>query len=376
MPRRLAALCACLTVVALLVPAGARAAVPRDFFGVMADGPVFDSPTGFGREAPAMRAAGVGAVRVAVYWDEIQPYATAADVPGAERDRFTASVGGRPADLDELDGIMATAARRRLAVMPVVLRSPAWAAAAPGDVASPPRRVSDYARFVGGLVARYGHGGSFWRAHPAIRADPVRRWQIWNEPDMTKYWSRQPFVRSYLGLLRAARDAIRRHDRRAQVVMAGLTNRSWEGLRRLYRAGARGLFDIAAIHPFSRYVGNVLEIVRRARAVMAQAGDARTPLLLSEVSWSSGKGQASLVYGWETTERGQADRLREAVSAFVRERVRLRLAGFYWYTWLSPKPGSAASFDYAGLRRLSGDGDVVDKPALAAFRAVVRRSTR
>jgi hypothetical protein len=375
--RRLASLVAILTAVALLLPAGARAAAaPRDFFGVMADGPVFDSPTGFEREAPAMRSAGVGVVRVAVYWNEIQPYASAADVPDGERDRFTATVGGRPADLQELDGIMATAARRRLVVMPVVLRTPTWAAASPGDIASPPRRVSDYARFVGGLVARYGHGGSFWREHPELVAGPVRRWQIWNEPDLAKYWSRQPFVRSYLKLLRAARDAVRRNDRRAQVVMAGLTNKSWEGLRRLYRAGARGLFDVAAIHPFSRYVRNVVEIVRRARVEMARAGDARTPLLLSEVSWSSGKGRASLVYGWETSERGQAARLREAVTAFVRERVRLRLAGFFWYTWLSPQPGSAASFDYGGLRRLSPDGKVVDKPALVAFRGVVRRYSR
>ncbi len=54
-------------------------------------------------------------------------------------------------------------------------------------------------------------------------------------------------------------------------------------------------------------------------------------------------------------------------------RTRLRLAGLFYYTWLSPELGDDESFSYAGLRRLAGGG-IVAKPALAAFRTSVRRS--
>src|SRR5690606_17027153 len=147
----------------------------------------------------------------------------------------------------------------------------------------------------------------------------------------------------------------------------------WRDLDALYAAGARGLFDEAAIHPFSRHVRNVVRIVRYARRVMRRHGDARTPLALTEVAWSSGAGRAGHVYGWETTQRGQARRLRAALRPLARQRRQLRISRVVWYTWLSPAPGSRYSFDYAGLRRLDARGRIVDKPALRAFRRTARQ---
>jgi hypothetical protein len=56
--------------------------------------------------------------------------------------------------------------------------------------------------------------------------------------------------------------------------------------------------------------------------------------------------------------------------------VPLRIAGLYWYTWLSRPVGGADSFDYSGLRRVGDGGAVVDKPALTAFAQTVHRLTR
>jgi hypothetical protein len=105
---------------------------------------------------------------------------------------------------------------------------------------------------------------------------------------------------------------------------------------------------------------------------MRRRGDARKPLILSEVSWSSGKGRSTFNYGWETTERGQAERVTQALTALARARTRLRIGSVYWYTWLSPAIGDDESFSYAGLRRLSS-GKPVDKPSLGAFKRTVRR---
>jgi hypothetical protein len=344
--------CACL-------PGVAGAAVPRSFFGVMADGPLLAGGVDVASEQRLMRASGVGSVRVAVQWRDLQPRAGAAP------------------DLRALDGFVAGAARTRVEVLPVVLGTPAWAAVDPGDVASPPRSAATYGRFLATLVARYGPRGSLWRGAGAPPRRPIRRWQVWNEPDIAKYWNaREPWPRGYVRLLRGARAALKRADPRAQVVLAGLTNRSWIDLRAVYAAGGRGLFDVAAAHPFSARVSNVVRIVSLVRREMRSAGDARTPLLVTEMSWSSGAGRSTLNYGWETTEAGQAARVRSALSRLAAARARFRLAGVYWYTWLSPAPGSADSFNYSGLRRLDASGRPVSKPALGAFRAVARGLAR
>jgi hypothetical protein len=109
---------------------------------------------------------------------------------------------------------------------------------------------------------------------------------------------------------------------------------------------------------------------------MRRHGDRRTPLALTELSWSSGAGHSAFNYGWETTEQGQAQRIRTALPRLAAQRGALRLDAVYWYTWLSRPIGGRDSFDYSGLRRLDPTGAIVDKPALAAYRSTVRVLTR
>ncbi len=338
--------------VAIATPA--QAATPKGFFGVMADGPLLGPQADLARETGLMRSAGLGSVRLAVYWRDLQPAA------------------GGPIDWAPVDRVVAATARRRLAVLPVLVRAPTWATGGDAREGAVPDPAA-YAAFCREAVLRYGPRGSFWRENAALPAVPVRAWQVWNEPDIDRYWVGTPWPSTYVTLLRAARGAIKGADPRAQVVAAGLTNDSWRDLAALYRAGGRGQFDVAAIHPFSRRVENVLKIVRLARDAMRRAGDARAPLALTEVSWTSGQGRSTLNYGWETTERGQAERLRAALTGIVRLRRSHRLHSVHWYTWLSPEVGDDESFSYAGLRRLRGGG-IVSKPALAALRRVTRAS--
>ena len=348
---------ASLTSTPVTATAAAGRGVPREWFGVMADGPLLHDPSvDLDSEMAVMRDTGVGSIRVAVYWSDIE----------STRGQY---------DWTETDRVMEAAARVRIRVLPTVVRTPTWAAKHPGREGTPPRRYADYGSFVRAAVDRYGRGGTFWSERPDVRAMPPRMWMIWNEPDIGRYWSAKPWVRTYLKLLRAGRNAVRRGDRRAKVVLGGLTNRSWDELRAIYRAGGRKLFDVAAIHPFSRRPSNVLKIVRLARRAMIRGRDRRKPLLLTEVSWSSGRGKSSANYGWETTERGQAERIRQALPMLARQRRKLRIAGIYWFTWLSPPVGSVQSFDYSGLRRMD-DGVPTPKPAQRAYRSVARKLTR
>ncbi len=340
----------------LWAPAAAGAAVPRDFFGVMANGPLDQPALDLGAESAQMRAAGVRTERMEISWDLAEPAQGQLDLAAYDRKVLAAAGAG-------------------IDVLALVVRTPSWAAVRPGQPFSPPRDPADYAAFLRAMIARYGPEGSLWAEHPEVARRPVRAWQIWNEPNIANYWTVQPFVRGYARLLAAAYAAVKRADRGATVVMAGLANFSWRDLSRLYRGAGRPLrFDVAAVHPFSGRPSNSVKIVRLNRRVLDRNGARRRPIWLTELTWSSAKGRKTPVTkAWETTEVGQAARLREAYRLFIRARRTLRLDRIYWYTWLTVDRDSPNSFDYSGLRTLRPDGTIADKPAARAFRAVVRR---
>jgi hypothetical protein len=360
----------------LLVPASAVAVperqVPARFLGTVADGPLLDegrlasARTSLARELDIMVGAGVESIRLSLYWAPMQPYRSWGDVPATEVGRFLDGAG-IPTDFQATDRIVRLAAERGLSLLPVVLWAPEWAALLPGEFASPPSDPGAYARFVRALAARYGSRGSFWREHRRLRRVPLTDWQLWNEPTYRNFWLVQPFAPEYVALLRATRASLREADPQGRVVLAGLVYESWDALEQIYQAGGRRFFDAVALHPFTRRPDDVLRIIERNRTVMSRHGDSRKPVYLSELSWPSSRRHIPVRYGYETDERGQAQRLTEALRLLVRNRRRLGVQRVYWYSWLTREVSRDYPFDYAGLRRI-GAGRVVSKPALRSFR--------
>jgi Cellulase (glycosyl hydrolase family 5) len=346
-----AALFAALSVAA---PADARS-VPLGWLGVQVDGPLTVPGNPFAAEWDLMASSGVESVRVAFDWRAAQP---------AE---------GGPISFAETDPVVMAAAARGLRVLPVVHRTPTWAGSGHG-AASTPRGTAPYTAFLQALVARYGPAGSLWAEQPALRKLPIRDWQIWNEPNLTRYWSKQPFARSYVRLLKAARNALRTADPGSRTVLAGLPNESWIALRKVYRAGGQGAFDAVALHPYTGKPRNVIKLVELARTEMRKRGDRRKPVWLTELSWPASKGKTEGAPGFVTTERGQASRLRRALKLLAAARKRLRIERVVWYTWLSEE-GGRNSFAWSGLRRVRS-GQVVTARSLAVYRAAARRLER
>ena len=226
-------------------------------------------------------------------------------------------------------------------------------------------------------MRRYGPQGTFWAANPQLPRLPVRQWQVWNEPAGSRDWSEQPGLPRYVALLRRAHDALKAADPGAQVVLGGLVGRSWEQLAEVYRRGGRRYFDVAAIHPFSRYVTQRgADRAPRARTVMRRHGDARKPLVLSELSWPSAKGKTSVRYGFEETERGQAQRLRDGGPGARRAAPRAAYPGALLEQLDQLRPRSAAPRSTTRGCGASTRGRVVAKPAFYAFRRVARRLER
>lgn len=331
----------------LAAPAAAQPRVPFGFFGMSVDGAMFRAEVDQSAEFDRIARVGAESIITEVNWNFLQPREDQAP------------------DFSRTDRVVLNAARRGMRVMMDVLYAPAWAAVDPGNGASPPEPVK-YAQFLRELVLRYGPKGTFWQAHPGVRPLPVRDWQVWNEPPSRGFWSLQPFQRRYVELLKAARFAIKVTDPRARVVLAGLTWRSWEDIAKIYRAGGGGLFDVVSLHPYTRRPQDVKYIVGLVRRAMARNGDGRMPVLITELSWPSGKGRSKDDYGYEVTERGQARRLAQVLPMLAQARRRLRIERVYWFSWLSIDTGPF-TFSYSGLRTIRGT-TIRDKPALAAYR--------
>jgi hypothetical protein len=333
-------------VLALAPPA--LAALPLSFVGVYDE-----EPGGLAEQARL----GVGIVRQPFDWSRVER------APGDY-------------DFSVYDDYVAQAATAGVSVLPILSRPPDFRSSRPPDSTSramfPPASNAAYADFVAAAVRRYGPTGSFWSSHPEVPFLPVHAWQVWNEPNIPNWWRSGVNAKRYVALLRAGAGAIRSADPGAEVVAAGLPNSNLgvpflTYLNRMYRAGAKGVFDTLAIHPYSRDVRGLLRLAESARAVMSRWGD-RSRLWITEFGWSTG-GDAS---AFRVTRRGQADRIAASLSALIAERRALRLRGFIFFKWKDsvapPELGSDPWPLHTGLL----DADGAPKPGLRAFAGVVR----
>lgn len=351
---RTAALAAALA----LAPAAAAEArpTPFGFLGATAGPPLADGQASASREAAAMARAGVETLRLPVFWPSVQ------------------SAAGAPVDLSRVDTIVEQAARRRIEVLPVVVATPGWARVDPDDPSSRPRDPAQYAAVLRAMVDRYGPRGTLWRDRPAVPKVAIRRWQVWNEPNNPYFWREQPFARAYVALLRAANRAIKGRDRGATTVLAGVStpDKTWPVLTRLYAAGAKGHFDVAAIHPYTGRPRDVIRLVELARDRLRRLGDPKRPLWATEVTWPASRGRVRTGYGFETDGATQVRNMRYVLPALAAVRARLRLQRVFWEAWITHYTSRTNAFDYSGLRRHRG-ATAEDRPGLAVFRAAARR---
>jgi hypothetical protein len=350
--------------------------VPLGFLGTVVGDPLFPalassvSSTQFANQMDLMEATGVESVRAVFDWSAAQPYSSWSKVPADQHGQFTADgVDNVPTNFDALDTLVADASQRGLTVLPVVIGAPSWDGHTyPGASLAIPRHDAPYANFLAALVKRYGPNGTLWRDESPKLA--ITSWQVWNEPDVTAFWGQRPFASRYVALLRSARTAIKRVDPHARIVLAGLANYSWRDLRSIYAVhGARSLFDVVAVHPYTRTPKGVITILDFARQVMRTAGDAAKPIIADEISWPSSKGKTihNTGYDFATTEAGQARNVSQVLPLLAANRVRLKLAAVYYYTWAGVETPNGLAFNYSGLLKYVHNA-FVRKPVFYAFR--------
>jgi hypothetical protein len=329
--------------------AAGPAKAPRGFFGVVPQAP--PSRSDFARMAGT-----VETMRMPINWFESEPKRGAYD--------FT-----------RVDEEIGAAVERGISVLPFVYGTPAWL----GRQEVPPLEgvaLKRWKGFLRVLVARYGPGGSFWkgRAH----REPIRRWQIWNEPNFRLYWAPKIEPAGYAKLLRASATTLRKAEPGAKIVLAGIAPvgygmKTWVFMRRLLRVpGVRRDFDFAAIHPYSATIPELDYQLGKVRAAMVAGGAGHKPLLVTEFGVASrGDHPSAFVLG----EEGQARFLRNAYERLLTMRRHWHIAGAYWYTWQDEAKADphCAFCQGAGLLRLNGTA----KPAWFVYqRLAVAARTR
>jgi hypothetical protein len=228
--------------------------------------------------------------------------------------------------------------------------------------------ADDYASFVGNLAKRY--------------KGQVEAYEVWNEADEPGFWPGAPQPGEYVNLLQKAYSTIKAADPSAKVVFSPTTGNNYEFLEGAYRAGAKGFFDVMAVHTdtaclvdsptkYYRDGGRLARFTflgyREVRATMLANGDDK-PIWMTEFGWSTTKRTCDRgVWAGQkpagVSEADQATFLREAYHC-LKEDPYVEVA-----MWFNSRDviGDGSELDSYGLRRLDG----TQKPAYQAFKDVV-----
>jgi hypothetical protein len=165
-------------------------------------------------------------VRVDINWDQIQ------------------SGGPSSYNWSAVDRVVQGATARGVKVLGTILYTPSWArpSGTSGTYGPDP---AVYANFASIAVQRYAAMG-------------VHTYEVWNEPNVTAFWTSKPDPAAYTRLLKAAYPAIKGADSTATVLTGGTAPSASDGtqispidfLKGIYANGGAGSFDAVAHHPY------------------------------------------------------------------------------------------------------------------------------
>jgi hypothetical protein len=267
------------------------------------------------------------------------------------------------------DAIAGSLAAHGLTWLPILDYSAPWAQSIPGQDHSPPRSDSDYAAYAQAFAARYGPGGSFWREHPGLPADPVQTIEIWNEPDNGQFWVPTPNAGQYADLYLAAREAIDVVDPSARVIVGGLINPTgFLPAMMLAQPQLKGHIDGVAIHPYGT-PSVVLAKIRAGRATLVSLGMPAVPLYVTEFGWTTDP-PGALDYVPAARRAGYITRTLSALG-----HLDCGLAASILYTWVTPQQNPSVSGDWYGIHAPGGAGRATGDDT-AAFTAGLHDATQ
>jgi hypothetical protein len=262
-----------LSVAALGVLAFAQSAsaatAPSGFFGV--GGWTIPSTT----QAASLSSAGLGLVRAAVGWGQMQPTSSPSSINWSYTDQLAEEAASDNFNLIlDLNGCAV------------------WAC---GSVQAPPTgsELTAYEAFITAMVARYEPSSSFWAGQTHI---PTITWQVWNEVNNGVSWP-NPTPAAYAAFLSAIATTIRSVDPGASVLMSGLDNLPTVASGMTLQTFLAGLFqqpgftqstEAIAVNAYAPSASASVNVLDGAHAVAIEAGNPSMPTWVTEMGWASG----------------------------------------------------------------------------------------
>lgn len=189
-------------------------------------------------------------------------------------------------DWDIADRILEPAIRRKLGILALLNHPPDWV--------KPAELPAAFARFASVVLDRYGSDR---------RADGVRTWEIFNEPNLSGYgWPSEGLdpatnAKLFAAVLAAVNQAIRNRHPQAVLVSGGLSPDGQDPeafLRALYASGVAQCFDVLGLHPYGRE-GQLIKTLHNAQVFLATMHDAAKPVWFTEYGTDSNADRARLI---------------------------------------------------------------------------------
>jgi hypothetical protein len=347
--------------VALLAPASSQAKVPKGFFSIAQELGLVAS------DYQQMGDIKVKNLRTLLNWKAIEP----------QRGVF------KWGPIDQKVGFLAG---NGMAPVFWMWGTPQWASGSgnPGVAPLKGSALQDWKTFVKTAVNRYKRGGVYWRAHPGLTPHPAKAWQIWNEPNLKKYFASSanpdrivPHTgKAYGKFAKKTSKAINSADRHAKVVLAGLSATPPKKKLRANKfikkvLGVKKItkkFDAAALHPYAPKVEKYKERISEFRHAMNKGGAKKKEIWLTEVGWGSKKDRHGLNKG----TKGQAKILKKSFKQTLKKRKKWKIERLFWFDWRDPassQPIGCSFCPSAGLLKHNGD----HKPSYRKFKRFSKR---
>ena len=142
------------------------------------------------------------------------------------------------------------------------------------------------------------HQDEFIAAFRPFVADVMRRFgsrlpaiEVWNEPNLPGFWN-LPNPTNYVAVHKAAYEEIKAASPGTLVCLAGVSDVGLSYIRSIYELGTAPYFDVVCCHPYTIPFApeGVLDVkLQKLRALMAEFGDEKKPIWITEVGFPTHK---------------------------------------------------------------------------------------
>jgi len=283
-----------------------------------------------------MKGAGISWIRVDFMWEDIEPRE------------------GR-LNFKKYDDIVELLTENNINILGLLSYTASWAGPAWN---SPPYDDETFVTYVANVIGRY--------------KDKIKYWEIWNEPDDTQYWTPQDGMVRYTQLLQKAYIRAKEIDPECKILNGGLSKSITLSLRKIYKNGGQGYFDILATHPYVNPlyeidVARLTGLYNGCKKIMAENGD-------DKKIWFTELGAPGVKYrskskGWwfgvSPTEAQQAAWVKRVYTEILPELPDCER--IFWAFLRDTKGYWHNGIDYFGLVR----NNFSQKPAFTAYKESV-----